>query len=128
MILPDGYEMVNIPEESPRMSDDVITYDYRLTSEGLAGKAVRSCREDMAERFVSIFNNVPSQHVNELLARMLVPASNMVACKDSIVYDTSVPGFGTLTAPVYNKSAITEASDAIYIDLKVVTGHLAETY
>ncbi|WP_279149739.1 transglutaminase-like domain-containing protein [Muribaculum intestinale] len=126
MILPDGYEMVNIPEESPRMSDDVITYDYRLTSEGLAGKAVRSCREDMAERFVSIFNNVPSQHVNELLARMLVPASNMVACKDSIVYDTSVPGFVTLTAPVYNKSAITEASDAIYIDLNSSDGPFGE--
>lgn len=122
MILPDGYQMVDIPLESARISDDVITYDYRLTSEGLAGKAVRRCQEDMAERFVSIFNNVPRQHMNELLSKMLVPDSRVIAFEDSIEYDTSVPGIVTLSAPVYNKSAVTVAGDAVYLDLNSSDG------
>lgn len=123
MILPGGgYRMIDIPDNSPCTSADVMTYEYALTPDGLAGRVARRCTEEMAERFAAIFSDVPRQHMNELLARSLVSGSHAVVPDDSVVYDNSVPGTVTLSAPVTNPAAVTVARDEIYLDLNMSDG------
>lgn len=123
MILPGGgYRMIDIPAQSPSDSEDIITYRYRLTSDGPAGSAERRCTEDMAERFITIFNDVPRQHLDELLAKSLIPGSQAMISADSIRYDRSVAGVVTVSAPVCNPGAVTEAGDALYVDLNASDG------
>ena len=123
MILPGGgYRMVDIPDKSPCTSADVMTYEYALTPDGLVGRAERRCTEEMAERFTAMFSDVPRQHMKELLARSLVSGSHAVVADDSVVYDTSVPGVVTLSAPLANPAAVTVARDEIYLDLNMSDG------
>ncbi|WP_300300852.1 transglutaminase domain-containing protein [uncultured Muribaculum sp.] len=123
MILPGGgYRMVDIPAQSPCHSEDVITYHYSLASGGPVGRAERRCTEDMAERFITIFNDVPRQHLDELLAKSLIPGAQAMVMEDSVGYDRSVPGIVTLSAPVCNPAAVTFAGDVLYVDLNASGG------
>lgn len=124
--LPDGYTMIDIPERSPLASADSLCYDYRLTPDGLTGIAYRICTEDVAERFFSKYSDVPGQHLNELLAKSMIPMSRASVVPDSIAYDTSAPGRISISAPIINPSAITAADNAIYLDLNTSGDPLEE--
>lgn len=117
MFMPGGYRMIDIPLKSPLKSEDVLTYDYRLTSDGLQGTVLRRCTEDMAESFMRTYSEVPGQHLNELLTKSLIPLQRAAIAPDSVRYDTSKPGQITLSAPILNPSAVTAADNAIYLDL-----------
>lgn len=114
---PGGYEMVQIPVVSPLESADRMHYSYVLTADGLAGVAERVCTEDMAERFANRYSDVPGQHLNELLAKSLLPTHNAAVQVDSLVYDTSIPGQVTIEAPILNRAAVVDGGDALYLDL-----------
>jgi len=117
MFTPGGYRMVDIPATSPLPSADILSYHYRLTPDGLIGIATRTCTEDMAESFMQAFSDVPAQHLNELLAKSLIPLQRASVVPDSIKYDTGTPGRIFLSAPLLNPSALTAADNVLYIDL-----------
>lgn len=117
MFTPDGYRMVDIPAVSPLPSADTLSYHYRLTPDGLAGMAIRICTEDMAESFVQAYADVPAQHLNELLAKSLIPMQRAAVEPDSIRYDTGTPGRIVLSAPIFNPTALTTVDNVLYLDL-----------
>lgn len=117
MFTSDGYRMVDIPVTSPLPSADIMSYHYRLTPDGLIGIATRTCTEDMAESFMQAYSDVPVQHLNELLAKSLIPLQRASVVPDSVTYDTGTPGRIFLSAPILNPSALTAADNVLYIDL-----------
>jgi len=117
MFTPEGYRMIDIPATSPLASEDIITYSYHLTPDGLSGIALRKCTEDMAESFMRAYSEVPGQHLNELLAKAIIPMQRASVIPDSIKYDTGTPGQISITAPILNQSAVTSADDIVYLDL-----------
>lgn len=117
MFTPDGYRMIDIPAVSPVASADLLTCHYRLTPDGLSGIVHRKCTEDMAENFISRYDEVPGQHLNELLAKALIPSQRAAVPADSVRFSRDTPGEITLSAPILNSEAITEADDVIYLDL-----------
>lgn len=117
MFTPDGYRMVDIPAVSPLPSADSLSYHYRLTPDGLAGMAIRICTEDMAESFMQAYADVPVQHLNELLAKSLIPLQRASVEPDSIRYDTGTPGRIVLSAPISNPTALTAVDNVLYLDL-----------
>ena len=117
MFTPGGYRMVDIPATSPLPSADILSYHYRLTPDGLIGIATRTCTEDMAESFMQAYSDVPVQHLNELLAKSLIPLQRASVMPDSIIYDTGTPGRILLSAPLLNPTALTSADNVLYIDL-----------
>lgn len=117
MFTPDGYRMVDIPATSPLASADILSYHYRLTPDGLTGIALRTCTEDMAESFMQTYSDVPLQHLNELLAKSLIPRQRASVMPDSIKYDTGTPGRIILSATILNPTALTAADNMLYIDL-----------
>lgn len=117
VFMPDGYTIVDIPSESPRTSEDILTYSYLLTPEGLVGRAERRCTEDMAERLTSIYSDVPGHLLNDILAKSLIPASRAAIPSDSVRYDRSKSGEATISAPIANTVAVTASDDHLYLDL-----------
>lgn len=117
MFTPEGYRMVDIPAVSPVASADLLTYRYRLTPDGLSGIARRKCTEDMAESFISRYDEVPGQHLNELLAKSLIPSQRAAVDPDSVRFSRDIPGEVTVSAPIVNTEAVTEADNTIYLDL-----------
>ncbi len=117
MFTSEGYRMIEIPSTSPVASADILNYNYRLTPDGLSGIAYRHYSEDMAEHFIKSYAEVPGQHLNELLAKALVPTQRAAVPADSITYKKDTPGEITFWAPILNTAALTEADNTIYIDM-----------
>ena len=117
MFTHDGYEMVTIPTSSPNPSDDIMTYTYFMDNSLLTGRVNRKLTEDMAEAFYSAISQVPSQRLDGILAKNLLPSYSAKIPADSIVMDRSTPGLITLDAPLINSAAINEIDGCIYLDL-----------
>lgn len=124
MYIPGGYRMIDIPR-SPKTSTDLLSYHYKLTDDGLAGIAYRHCTEDMAESFIQKFDDVPAQHLAELLAKSLIPAQRATVTADSVSYNREKPGEVIISAPIFNSEALTEADGVIYLDLNTTGDPLA---
>lgn len=124
MFLPGGYRMIEIPDNSPVQSSNLLRYDYTLSDDGLSGTASRLCTEDMAEYFTQKFADVPAQHLHELLAKSLIPGFRASVAPDSITYDTSLPGLASVSAPIHNHSAMTATDNAVYLDLNATDDQL----
>lgn len=121
MFTTDGYRMVDIPAASQLPSADILSYNYRLTPDGLAGIATRTCTEDMAESFMQAYSDVPAHHLNELLAKSLIPMQRASVMPDTIRYDTDTPGRIELSAPILNPTALTVADNVLYLDLNTAS-------
>ena len=117
MFTPDGYSMVDIPNESPCASVDEAVYEYSLSDEGFIGRVSRECTEDMAEMLYSSISSVPGQHLKGVVAKMLVPSVRASVFPDSVKLDDSFPGKISFSAPISNPSALTEVNGCIYLDL-----------
>ena len=128
MFLSDGYRMIDIPEESPRKSEDRLIYNYELSPSdtALRGTGARYCSEDFAGYFVAVYSEVPKHLFTDVMAKSLVPVATAYVMTDSMQYDTSKPGIVSLTAPVVNNSAVTEGDGCWYIDLNCADGPMSK--
>lgn len=117
MFTSDGYRMIDIPDKSPLVSEDMIVYRYHLTDEGLAGTVQRTATEDMAESLVQSYSEVPGQHLNELLAKAIIPVRRAAIPPDGINYNTDTPGRVTISAPILNQPGVIRVDNAVYLDL-----------
>lgn len=113
----DGYRMIDIPAESPCASEDIITYDYVLCNDGLAGRIERRATEDVASDIVAECNGIGGRHLSSVLALALAPAQGVAVVADSLIYDKSKPGCVTMSVPVINGQAVTEYDGKVYVGL-----------
>ena len=126
MIIGESYRMIDIPTESPSVSEDIATYSYKLDNNVLSGTVTRRANEDMGQLYASAISDIPGRHRNEILAKSLVPSTRAYIPTDSIKLDMMCPGIITVSAPLINDAAVTEFDGVIYLDLNSSSGRYAD--
>lgn len=126
IMLPDGYIMADIPEQSPVPSSDTVTYSYALVDDTLAGDVTKVCTEDFAEPLDAALATVPGQNRKEIMARYLIPGVSAALDPDRLNYDESQPGRVLISSPIMNPEAIVEADGSVYIDLNAQCGKIGK--
>lgn len=123
---PTDCHIQNVPITAPvETALDSVSYTYAVAPENNAiyGIATRTLKGDFKEIYITGYTEKGQKYVQENMAIDLVPLQRSKISEDELTSDYNMPdGSAVITAPIINSEAVTDAGEAIYVDLNSHNG------
>lgn len=113
----EDYEMVEVPVRDAGCSSDEAEYDYTVEDGRLSGKVVRRFKGDMLEAFKFSVDGLSTAYKKDVLALTMSPRQKVKVDHESINGRFVEDGLYEVTANFEDENAVTDAGNAVYVDL-----------